>query len=123
MNTGRKTVIEALDFARRGDISRANRLLRKMRNIPGLAADACYGLGLIELCQNNTKNAHGYFCKATQIDTAHADAFYQLAKIADSQGDAVTAVLYLKSAIAQNAGHVMASEALEEHGHFAVAKA
>ncbi|MCH9693445.1 MAG: hypothetical protein K0U72_02955 [Gammaproteobacteria bacterium] len=118
MKTGRKRVIDALDLARKGDVSRAKMDLHEMRSAPNLEADAYYGLGLIELCQNNTKNAHGYFCKATQSDAAHADAYYQLAKIADSQGDAVTAVLYLKSAIAQDSGHIMATEALEEHGVF-----
>lgn len=118
MKTGRNRVIDALDLARKGDISRANRLLHEMRRAPNLEADAYYGLGLIELCQNKTKNAHGYFCKATQSDASHADAYYQLAKIADSQGDAVTAVLYLKSAVAGKSGHVMATEALEEHGVF-----
>lgn len=118
MKNGRDTVIDCLDMARKGDLRRAKQKLLKMRTVPSLAADACYGLGLIELCQNNAKNAHDYFCRATQIDPAHADAYFQLAKIADSRGDEVTAILYLKSAVAQKPGHVMASEALEEHGVF-----
>ena len=119
MKTGRNRVIDALDLARKGDIGRANRLLHQMKKSPDLEADAYYGLGLIQLCQNNTKNAHEFFYKATQCDESHADAYYQLAKIADSQGDPMTAVLYLKSAVARKSGHVMAIEALEEHGVFA----
>ncbi len=116
MKTGRDTVIEALNLARMGETGRASRLLQAMRNQPELEADACYGLGLIELCQNNVDNSEAYFCKATVVDPSHADAYYQLAKIADSRGDPVTATLYLKSAIAQKPGHVMAAEALAEHG-------
>ncbi len=115
MKSGRDKVIEALNFARMGDSGRANRLLQGMRNHPDFEADACYGLGLIELCQNNLDNADAYFCKATQVDATHADAYYQLAKIADLRGDPVTATLYLKSALAQKPGHVMAAEALAQH--------
>ncbi len=116
MKTGRETVIEALNRARLGDVERAKRCLLKMRKDPDLEADACYGLGLIELCQNNLENSEAYFRKATVLDPAHADSYYQLAKIADSRGDPVTAMLYFKSAIAQKPGHVMAMEALAEHG-------
>lgn len=115
MKNGRDTVIEAMNLARKGDIRRANRLLQRMRNQPGLEADACYGLGLIEYCRNSLDHSEAYFCRATQIDPSHADAFYQLAKIADTRGDPVTATLYLKSALAQNPRHVMAAEALAEH--------
>lgn len=115
MKEGRDTVIEALNLARKGDIGRANRLLQRMRNQPGLEADACYGLGLIEYCRNSLDHSEAYFCKATQVDPSHADAYYQLAKIADTRGDPVTAMLYLKTALARNPGHVMAAEALAEH--------
>ncbi len=115
MKTGRDTVIEALNLARVGDIGRAKQLLQKMRNQPDLEADACYGLGLIEVCENNLDHSEAYFDKATQLDPTHADAYYQLAKIADTRGDPVTAMLYLKSALVQKPGHVMAAEALEEH--------
>ncbi len=115
MKSGRDKVIEALNLARMGDIGRANRLLQSMRNHPDFEADACYGLGLIELCQNNLDNADAYFGKATQLDPMHADAYYQQAKIADLRGDPVTAMLYLKSALAQKPGHVMAAEALSQH--------
>ena len=87
-----------------------------MRNQPDLEADACYGLGLIELCRNNLDNSEAYFCKATQLDPSHADAYYQLAKIADTRGDPVTAMLYLKSALNYKPGHALATEALAEHG-------
>lgn len=116
MNTGRDTVIEALNLARMGDIGLARGLLQKTRNQPDLEADACYGLGLLDLCENNIDNSEAYFCKATLLDPTHADAYYQLAKIADTRGDPVTATLYLKSALAQKPGHVMAAEALAEHG-------
>ncbi len=116
MRSGRETVIKALSLARTGDFTGAGRLLQQMRNDAELEADACYGLGLIELCQNRINNSEAYFTRATQLDPAHADAFYQLAKIADSRGDDVTAVLFLKSAIAQKPGHAMAAEALAEHG-------
>jgi tetratricopeptide (TPR) repeat protein len=86
-----------------------------MRNRPGLEAEACYGLGLIEYCCNSLDSSEAYFCKATQVDPTHADAYYQLAKIADTRGDPVTATLYLRTALAQNPGHVMAAEALGEH--------
>ncbi len=115
MKSGRDKVIEALNLARMGDIGRANRLLQGMRNHPDFEADACYGLGLIELCQNNLDNADAYFGKATQLDPTHADAYYQQAKIADMRGDPVTAMLYLKSALAQKPGHAMAAEALSQH--------
>ena len=116
MKSGRDTVIEALNWARMGDIGRARRRLQIMRNQPDLEADACYGLGLIELCENNLDHSAAYFGKATQLDPTHADAYYQLAKIADTRGDPVTATLYLKSALTQKPGHVMAAEALAEHG-------
>ncbi|MBT8099159.1 MAG: tetratricopeptide repeat protein [Gammaproteobacteria bacterium] len=116
MQTGRYTVIEALNLARTGGYVRARRLLCKLRKQPEFEADAFYGLGLIEWCQQNSDNAKAYFRKATQVDPSHADAFYQLAKIADSRGDPVTAELYLKSAIAVKPGHVMAMEALAKHG-------
>jgi len=115
MRNGRDTVIEALDLARTGDIGRANQRLQRMRNQSGLEAEACYGLGLIEYCCNKLDSSEAYFCKATQIDPTHADAYYQLAKIADTRGDPVTATLYLRTALAQNPGHVMAAEALGEH--------
>lgn len=115
MRKGRDTVIGALDLARTGDIERANRLLQRMRNQPGLEADACYGLGLIEYCRDSLDRSEAYFCKATQIDPTHADAYFQLARIADSRGDPVTATLYLRTALAQKPGHVMAAEALAEH--------
>ena len=105
-----------------GDIGGAGRLLQRMRSRPDLEADACYGLGLIELCQNNLDDSEAYLSKATQLDPAHADAYYQLAKIADTRGDPVTATLYLKSALAQNPGHVMAAEALCEHDDLVGAK-
>ncbi len=103
-------------MARIGDVGSASRLLHKMRRQPDLEADACYGLGLLELCRNKINDSEAYFCRAIQLDHTHADAYYQLAKIADSRGDPVTATLYLKSALAQKPGHVMAAEALAEHG-------
>ncbi|MDJ0711579.1 MAG: tetratricopeptide repeat protein [Woeseiaceae bacterium] len=122
MKEGRETVIKALDLARMGDIGGAGRLLQKMRNRPELEADACYGLGLIELCRNNLDDSEAYFSKATQLDPNHADAYYQLAKLADTRGDPVTAALYLKSALVRNPGHVMAAEALAEHDDVVVAQ-
>ncbi len=115
MTEGRETVFEALNLARMGDIAGESGLLHKLRNRPNLEADACYGLGLIELCRNNLDDSEAYLSKATQLDPTHADAYYQLAKLADTRGDPVTATLYLKSALAQNPGHVMAAEALAEH--------
>ncbi len=122
MKEGRETVIKALDLARMGDYGAAGRLLQKMRNRPDLEADACYGLGLIELCRNNLDDSEAYLNKATQLDPNHADAYYQLAKLADTRGDPVTAALYLKSALARNPGHVMAAEALAEHDDVMAAK-
>jgi tetratricopeptide (TPR) repeat protein len=118
MKEGRDTVIAALDLARIGDTDDARRLLQNLRKQPELEADACYGLGLLELCRNKVNNSEAYFTRATQLDTSYADAYYQLAKIADSRGDPVTAVLYLKSALAQRPGHALAAEALAEHGVF-----
>jgi len=122
MKKGRETVIKALNLARMGDFGGASRLLQGMRKLPELEADACYGLGLIEMCRNNLDNSEAYLSKATQLDPAHADAYYQLAKVADTRGDPVTATLYLKSALAQNPGHVMAAEALAEHDDIAGAQ-
>ncbi len=116
MKTGRDTVIEALNLARMGEMARASRLLQEMRNMPDLEADACYGLGLLELCRNKLNNSAAYFERATELDPAHADAYYQLAKIADTRGDPITAMLYLKSALTHKPGHALASEALAEHG-------
>jgi tetratricopeptide (TPR) repeat protein len=123
MKEGRDAVIEALNLARLGKIERACSILQQMRNRPDLEADAYYGLGLLELCRNKINDAEAYFSKATALDPSYADAYYQLAKIADSRGDSVTATLYLKSALAENPGHVMAAEALLEHGVALDAKA
>lgn len=115
MNTARSSVIEALDLAKAGDLSRARRQLQKMRKQPDLEAEAYYGLGLVEWCQNNSDYAEAYFRKATLLDPGHADAYYQLAKISNSRGDPVMATLYLKSALAQKPAHGLAAEALAEH--------
>jgi len=115
MNDARVKVIKALNLARVGDAERATRFLRELRKQGGCEADAYYGLGLLELCQNNIERSEAEFRKAISIEPAHADAYYQLAKIADSKGDAKIAKHYLESAIAQNPGHVMAMEALAEH--------
>lgn len=123
MKTGRDAVIEALNLARMGEMARASRLLQEMRNQPDFEADACYGLGLLELCRNKLNNSAAYFEKATELDSTHADAYYQLAKIADTRGDPITAVLYLKLALTQKPGHALATEALAEHGAIMEARA
>ena len=115
MDIARVKVINALNLARVGDAERATRFLIELRKQGGCEADAYYGLGLLELCKNNIEESESNFRRAISIEPSHADAYYQLAKIADSQGDPKAAKVYLESAIAQNPGHVMAIEALEEH--------
>jgi Tfp pilus assembly protein PilF len=115
MSSGRDNVIAALNLARIGDIAGANRLLHRLSKRQEFAADASYGRGLLDLCINNVDSSAEHFRKAISVDPEHADAYYQLAKIADSLGNALAAEEYLRAAIGKKPGHVMASAALEEH--------
>lgn len=115
MRTARDTVIVALDLARFGDVETGTKLLLNLRNKPECEADAHYGLGLLEKCQDHIESSEAYFQKAISIEPDHADAYYQLAKIADARGDAITAKLYCKSAIAYKPQHERARVALQKH--------
>ena len=78
----------------------------------GQAADASYGLGMVELAAFDRSQAVGWFRRAVREDPDHANAMFQLGVLAQDDGDLTLARKWYQQVLVVRPGHLGATKRL-----------
>jgi tetratricopeptide (TPR) repeat protein len=86
---------------------------KKLVNSPAYAADAYYGLGMVALAQGRRQEADKLFGACLHADRTHANAWYQLGQLRESQSP-TEALKFYREALRFNPQH---AGAMRKLGH------
>lgn len=94
-----------------GDFQASAEGFKKLVNSPIHAADACYGLGMVALAQGRRQEAEKLFAAGIRADRTHANAWYQIGRLRESQSPA-EALTFYREALRLNPQHAGAMRKL-----------